>query len=108
MTSLKKVCQNIEKLCYMDPRSIVTEIDTMWSRVFEGSESPWKRAEMMENILRGPKHLLGSVHGYSLLHAIVEHGATDQAGDEIDEMAVNLLLEKGMEIDGKMQIGIFR
>jgi ankyrin repeat protein len=87
----------------MDPHSIVTEIDAMWSRVFDVSESQWKRAEMMENILRSPKHLLGSVHGYSLLHAIIEHGATgDQTREaKIDEMAVALLLEKGMDIDGK-------
>ena len=71
----------------------------------------------MENIRKSGNGIVGSGHGYTLIHAIVEHGAMERVDNEngdaksigeepvdatyIDELTVKLILEKGMDIDAK-------
>lgn len=93
----------------MDPDQALSQVSNIWATAFEGAE--WKQQEIREHIEAYGTRILGSSHGYSVTHAIVEFGAVDwksvsgKSGeldtDYIDTIAVQLLLGKGFNVDSQ-------
>ena len=88
--SLIKDCQYIDKLCYMWPDQAAEQAESTWSTAFSDFDDPVPWGEVKENIRKG--NVVGSGHGYTLLHAFVKKG---------NELAVELLLYKGTDVNSR-------
>ena len=91
---LRLECNEIERLQRMEPPDAADEIEKFFGKVFSRLSIPW--SEIRTNIRKSGDSILGTGHGYSVLHAFVEN-------DNL--YAVALLLSKGMPVNAATSLG---
>src|SRR5271170_717133 len=85
---LTEACQALEKLSRMWPEMAADKVQEILSPHILSQVVPWQ--EIKENVRQG--NVMGSGHGYTLLHAFVKEGA---------DSAIKLLIDKGADINAK-------
>ena len=74
----------------MRPQRAAQDVEAMLSALLSNTNNSIDWNEIRDNIRKTEKGIVGSGHGYTLLHAFVQQG---------NFLAVNLLLEMGIDIN---------